>query len=605
MARRKTSQNKNKLSQKVNKPIAKKQKLQKASSENAEANQIQTDQRENKQGYQCKQQQNIDKIYDLDKGLVLEAKALRKYLKLSSVFDQSIPFMISVKALSSSEVVGFHQRQSLDLFCVIDVSGSMEGEKLKNLKETLLFLIDMLKESDRISLITFNDQAKILNNLLNINDNNKQNLTNLINSIESSGGTNIASGIKEAIDEIKKRKSKSENTSIFLLSDGQDNASYQVIQKLKIQNENFSLHTFGYGSDHDSILMEKIAKIKDGNFYYIEKMDEIDRYFVDALGGLFSVISKDLVLDIEIAGDQNFREFLSECTVSKTYGDMWNTLVKDKRYQIKLNSLRCGTGRDFIFEINFPKNKMASIQHIQRFVEIFKVSLTALSIQEEKKKVCFKETSLQLQLIYENEEINQQEFEIDENVEFHYLRVKAAESIQNALKYTQEQDYEKAKLILKETQEKLQKCSPNNIFKLQLINQELQDSYNKSDQKSYKCVPQMQYAQQWIYNQQGNPQEEDQYDSYQAEMQQTLQQRRKVNALQKQKQQNHSIMTDQVDQQLLYSDQQECQMEYEMSSGQLGEQNQSLSVQKDMKKSNIKKKVNPKKRQIKQKKRNN
>ncbi|KAL4473390.1 hypothetical protein ABPG72_015633 [Tetrahymena utriculariae] len=145
MARRKTGQNTNKVSQKVNKPISKKFKLQKNSNENAQVCQIQIEIQELDQNQQNMSQQNSDQIYDLDKGLILEAKALRKYFKFNSRSDQNIPLMISVKALSSSEIVVSHQRQSLDLACVIDVSSSISGEKIKMQKKHYYFLLICLK----------------------------------------------------------------------------------------------------------------------------------------------------------------------------------------------------------------------------------------------------------------------------------------------------------------------------------------------------------------------------------------------------------------------------------------------------------------------------
>jgi len=36
--------------------------------------------------------------------------------------------------------------------------------------------------------------------------------------------------------------------------------------------------------------MTDVAKAKGGAFYYIEKIDTADEFFIDALGGLFSVI---------------------------------------------------------------------------------------------------------------------------------------------------------------------------------------------------------------------------------------------------------------------------------------------------------------------------
>ena len=38
--------------------------------------------------------------------------------------------------------------------------------------------------------------------------------------------------------------------------------------------------------------MTAISNLKDGNFYYIEDLDKLTENFVDALGGLFSVVAE-------------------------------------------------------------------------------------------------------------------------------------------------------------------------------------------------------------------------------------------------------------------------------------------------------------------------
>lgn len=50
-------------------------------------------------------------------------------------------------------------RPSIDLVCVLDTSGSMSGYKLDNLKNTLLVLLDLLGENDRLSLVSFNSDS--------------------------------------------------------------------------------------------------------------------------------------------------------------------------------------------------------------------------------------------------------------------------------------------------------------------------------------------------------------------------------------------------------------------------------------------------------------
>ena len=40
--------------------------------------------------------------------------------------------------------------------------------------------------------------------------------------------------------------------------------------------------------------MIDIAKLKDGNFYFVENIDQVDEMFVEALGGLFSVVAQNI-----------------------------------------------------------------------------------------------------------------------------------------------------------------------------------------------------------------------------------------------------------------------------------------------------------------------
>lgn len=47
------------------------------------------------------------------------------------------------------------ERDGIDLICVLDTSGSMEGEKLKYLKRTLSYLITLMNDRDRLCLISF------------------------------------------------------------------------------------------------------------------------------------------------------------------------------------------------------------------------------------------------------------------------------------------------------------------------------------------------------------------------------------------------------------------------------------------------------------------
>jgi hypothetical protein len=55
-------------------------------------------------------------------------------------------------SLSSSRV-------PIDLICVVDQSGSMAGEKLALLKQTLIYIVEQMSELDRLAIVSFNTQA--------------------------------------------------------------------------------------------------------------------------------------------------------------------------------------------------------------------------------------------------------------------------------------------------------------------------------------------------------------------------------------------------------------------------------------------------------------
>ena len=59
-------------------------------------------------------------------------------------------------------------RVPIDLVCVIDHSSSMAGEKIKLVKESLYYLLEIMNENDKLCLILFNNTAQAITNLINV-----------------------------------------------------------------------------------------------------------------------------------------------------------------------------------------------------------------------------------------------------------------------------------------------------------------------------------------------------------------------------------------------------------------------------------------------------
>ena len=300
-------------------------------------------------------------------------------IKGDKLFNSNTPFAINLTTPQPDEN---DKKSNADLICVIDVSGSMFGEKIQQVKDSLKILLDIMDEKDRICLILFETEAQNFFNLNYLTKQNKNLLMDKIDKIESGGGTNILSGLEIAIDVIKKQCINEKNvSSILLLSDGCDNYlnDIQLADSLKNLTKglglSFTLNTFGYGDDHDAKIMNKLANIRDGSFFYVENYSKITEYFVSILGGCISVISKKVNLNLQILG--------GGCKIMKVFGEdnLYYQENNEKYFKTTMLQFMCGKEYTFVLEILIDE------KNVQINEEILKVDIIYEDISQDNKKV--------------------------------------------------------------------------------------------------------------------------------------------------------------------------------------------------------------------------
>ncbi|CAF3993881.1 unnamed protein product, partial [Rotaria sordida] len=160
----------------------------------------------------------------------------------------------------------------IDLVCVVDQSGSMSGEKMRLLKQTLVYIVEQLNDLDRLAIISFDTQAYDRSHgLKRMNQQNQQILTRTINyDIPAGGGTYIGCGLEMGINLFTSRRTKNPLGALLLLTDGQDNLQHDYSQLMETLPEGVLCHTFGYGPDHTASLLVQLAeKGNGGTFTYI------------------------------------------------------------------------------------------------------------------------------------------------------------------------------------------------------------------------------------------------------------------------------------------------------------------------------------------------
>lgn len=121
----------------------------------------------------------------------------------------------------------------------------------------------------------------------------------------------------------------------------------------------FSLHTFGYGDDERNTgVLRNIAEFKQGNFYFVEDIQNTDIYFADALGDLFAIVSSQARFTFTINCESPPQH--TAVTFAGVYGDMWNDEDKvpsnssgdsHRIREFTLNQLFAGVKKQVFFEV--------------------------------------------------------------------------------------------------------------------------------------------------------------------------------------------------------------------------------------------------------------
>ena len=174
---------------------------------------------------------------------------------------------------------------SLGLFIfLVDQSGSMSGQSMELVKETLLEVFKSLKSGSYFQLIGFGSSYKKYNEEpIQCKPENINTLINIVKELRADmGGTNI-SGPLEEIYKSDKYSNINLSKNIFLLTDGQVNDIERCIDLITINSNKFKLHAFGIGNYFDRTLIERSGKLGKGSSSFVENVSQIKDVVLEIL----------------------------------------------------------------------------------------------------------------------------------------------------------------------------------------------------------------------------------------------------------------------------------------------------------------------------------
>ncbi|MEZ4432844.1 MAG: VWA domain-containing protein [bacterium] len=245
------------------------------------------------------------------------------------------------------EVTG--PRPPLDLALVIDRSGSMAGDKLRDVKAAALKLLDDLRPEDTVTLISYSDDVKRHTTGLPVDAKGREVLRNALLGLESEGSTALGPAMMQALDDLEAgRRDDRRLTHAMLLSDGLANVGEQRPEILGARaaaafTRGVSVTTLGVGLDYNEDLMTRLADQGGGRYHFIKDGDAVAGILADEMKGLVATVARGIVLELAPAPGAG---------VAKVFG--YATDRQDTRASARIGSLGAGQTREVVVRLALP-----------------------------------------------------------------------------------------------------------------------------------------------------------------------------------------------------------------------------------------------------------
>ncbi|MDA1035999.1 MAG: von Willebrand factor type A domain-containing protein [Chloroflexi bacterium] len=197
-------------------------------------------------------------------------------------------------------------RRDAVLTFVIDTSGSMGREdRLGLAKQSLLILLDQLRREDRVGIVSYGSSAKVVLEPTS----NQRAIRQAVESLESGGSTNAEDGLTVGYDMASEWFEEGKTNRVILISDGVANVGRTgpdaILRKIeRFANENVTLSAIGVGlANYNDVLMEQLANDGNGNYFYLDTIEEANELLGNGLPGLLEVIASDAKIQVEFNPD--------------------------------------------------------------------------------------------------------------------------------------------------------------------------------------------------------------------------------------------------------------------------------------------------------------
>jgi len=239
-------------------------------------------------------------------------------------------------------------RAPINLSLVLDKSGSMEGVKIRNLRQAAKHVIDLLNDDDYVSTIAFSDQVYTIAPSTLASE--KDDLKIKIDGIRDGGGTAMSGGMRRGLRELQKTIAPDRLSRMLLLTDGQTFGDEDQCVELgrEMGEAGIVIHALGLGDDWNEDLLDQVAKASGGTADFIETPEEIATFFRDAVQRMQATVVQNATLILRLVNGITPRQVWRVIPLIENLGYQ---PISDEDVQVDLGEISKDEGVSLLVEL--------------------------------------------------------------------------------------------------------------------------------------------------------------------------------------------------------------------------------------------------------------
>lgn len=230
----------------------------------------------------------------------------------------------------------------LNLGLLLDTSGSMAGEPIEQARAAVHALVDELRPSDRLTLVTFDSRAQIVLAPTTLDDADLEAVHARIDAIVAEGTTDLSTGLSTLLQQLDDAPTVGDLDRIVIVGDGIPNDASAVPGLVdSARRAGFAITTLGVGLDYDEVLLGDIARLSGGRFHHVEDSGCLTETFAAELFGAQRQIAGNVHLQLSTGPG---------VTISRVVGSTPN-MSGQHQYAVVLAELAEGEAQEIFVEI--------------------------------------------------------------------------------------------------------------------------------------------------------------------------------------------------------------------------------------------------------------